>query len=121
MHTHVQHADGCDEQHGDVAGTDHATDCDFCALYAQFIPREALPVPSFSFRAPVTPLLTLLAQPRPKALCKGLVNGHRSEEHTSELQSLMRISYAVFCLKKKITKDNNKAIKHKHKNKNTKT
>src|SRR3546814_6538510 len=30
----------------------------------------------------------------------GLVPG-RSEEHTSELQSLMRISYAVFCLKKK--------------------
>src|SRR3546814_1274280 len=28
--------------------------------------------------------------------------GFRSEEHTSELQSLMRISYAVFCLKKKI-------------------
>src|SRR3546814_5139600 len=28
-------------------------------------------------------------------------NGERSEEHTSELQSLMRISYAVFCLKKK--------------------
>src|SRR3546814_9413667 len=35
--------------------------------------------------------------------------GARSEEHTSELQSLMRISYAVFCLKKK--KNNNK--KHK--------
>src|SRR3546814_10358850 len=32
----------------------------------------------------------------------GIVDGlHRSEEHTSELQSLMRISYAVFCLKKK--------------------
>src|SRR3546814_1143155 len=29
----------------------------------------------------------------------------RSEEHTSELQSLMRISYAVFCLKKKITNE----------------
>src|SRR3546814_2511607 len=29
--------------------------------------------------------------------------GERSEEHTSELQSLMRISYAVFCLKKKNT------------------
>src|SRR3546814_8210563 len=29
----------------------------------------------------------------------------RSEEHTSELQSLMRISYAVFCLKKKNTKN----------------
>src|SRR3546814_2251319 len=31
--------------------------------------------------------------------------GERSEEHTSELQSLMRISYAVFCLKKKKTAD----------------
>src|SRR3546814_4398373 len=30
-----------------------------------------------------------------------LVEGYRSEEHTSELQSLMRISYAAFCLKKK--------------------
>src|SRR3546814_2950461 len=30
-----------------------------------------------------------------------LASGNRSEEHTSELQSLMRISYAVFCLKKK--------------------
>src|SRR3546814_7838420 len=33
--------------------------------------------------------------------------GDRSEEHTSELQSLMRISYAVFCLKKKKTTTNN--------------
>src|SRR3546814_3104182 len=32
----------------------------------------------------------------------------RSEEHTSELQSLMRISYAVFCLKKKKKTQNNK-------------
>src|SRR3546814_2063878 len=40
------------------------------------------------------PTLTELAE-----LCKLSV---RSEEHTSELQSLMRISYAVFCLKKKI-------------------
>src|SRR3546814_7700297 len=39
--------------------------------------------------------------------------GARSEEHTSELQSLMRISYAVFCLKKQ-TK-NNKASTDKHK------
>src|SRR3546814_7459356 len=39
----------------------------------------------------------------------------RSEEHTSELQSLMRISYAVFCLKKKhynISTINNSQIKH---------
>src|SRR3546814_5761984 len=34
-----------------------------------------------------------------------VLEGDRSEEHTSELQSLMRISYAVFCLKKK-TKQN---------------
>src|SRR3546814_2940742 len=33
--------------------------------------------------------------------------GWRSEEHTSELQSLMRISYAVFCLKKKTQQQNN--------------
>src|SRR3546814_3977176 len=41
--------------------------------------------------------------PRPNAGC--FTKGNtviRSEEHTSELQSLMRISYAVFCLKKKI-------------------
>src|SRR3546814_4412650 len=36
----------------------------------------------------------------------------RSEEHTSELQSLMRISYAVFCLKKKNNKQVNHSIKH---------
>src|SRR3546814_10708219 len=35
----------------------------------------------------------------------------RSEEHTSELQSLMRIPYAVFCLKKKKTPANTKRIK----------
>src|SRR3546814_9957088 len=33
--------------------------------------------------------------------CCGAYRAMRSEEHTSELQSLMRISYAVFCLKKK--------------------
>src|SRR3546814_2082997 len=40
------------------------------------------------------------------AAIAGLGNQARSEEHTSELQSLMRISYAVFCLKKK-NKQNN--------------
>src|SRR3546814_8716674 len=38
----------------------------------------------------------------------------RSEEHTSELQSLMRISYAVFCLKKKTNQHNNKNNHQKH-------
>src|SRR3546814_5030606 len=36
----------------------------------------------------------------------------RSEEHTSELQSLMRISYAVFCLKKKIHHNNQPRQRH---------
>src|SRR3546814_7186989 len=44
-------------------------------------------------------------RPRSRGLSRRLPNrrtrGVRSEEHTSELQSLMRISYAVFCLKKK--------------------
>src|SRR3546814_6519128 len=43
-----------------------------------------------------------------RALLRGDVRSHeptRSEEHTSELQSLMRISYAVFCLTKKINRN----------------
>src|SRR3546814_9959991 len=36
----------------------------------------------------------------------------RSEEHTSELQSLMRTSYAVFCLKKKKSTQNNRKTTH---------
>src|SRR3546814_7958035 len=40
------------------------------------------------------------------------IAGNRSEEHTSELQSLMRISYAVFCLKKK-TKNYNLKYKQR--------
>src|SRR3546814_1387042 len=43
---------------------------------------------------------TAALQPRPET---SLTTNARSEEHTSELQSLMRISYAVFCLKKKTT------------------
>src|SRR3546814_3542660 len=43
---------------------------------------------------PVAPLDALLSVPL-------ALGRNRSEEHTSELQSLMRISYAVFCLKKK--------------------
>src|SRR3546814_9079790 len=45
------------------------------------------------------PLLAMMAVTLPLA---AWLFRNRSEEHTSELQSLMRISYAVFCLKKKI-------------------
>src|SRR3546814_4321047 len=44
-----------------------------------------------------------------------IIGTDRSEEHTSELQSLMRISYAVFCLKKKNTnKYNNTELTQSH-------
>src|SRR3546814_9913839 len=48
------------------------------------------------------------------------LNRFRSEEHTSELQSLMRISYAVFCLKKKKNKTQHQNKRQPHK-RNTKT
>src|SRR3546814_9486322 len=54
-------------------------------------PPRAWPLPSDS-----APLGTLTGK-----LTGGFALSTRSEEHTSELQSLMRISYAVFCLKKK--------------------
>src|SRR3546814_970672 len=40
------------------------------------------------------------------------LTGKRSEEHTSELQSLMRISYAVFCLKKKQENNTSDLLSH---------
>src|SRR3546814_1523151 len=47
--------------------------------------------------------------PQQTPIVINITKTRRSEEHTSELQSLMRISYAVFCLKKKKkTKKNNK-------------
>src|SRR3546814_10680367 len=46
-----------------------------------------------------------LRQSDARDLAGGTRSEVRSEEHTSELQSLMRISYAVFCLKKKTTKE----------------
>src|SRR3546814_10356215 len=45
--------------------------------------------------------------------------GKRSEEHTSELQSLMRISYAVFCLKKKQEKQQNRKMMRRNQYTNT--
>src|SRR3546814_7494502 len=47
--------------------------------------------------------------------------GTRSEEHTSELQSLMRISYAVFCLKKKTKRKHKPAINNYTNTKKTHT
>src|SRR3546814_5573573 len=57
-------------------------------------------------QSPPRPTLSLRTRESDAARLSDLQRhaGLRSEEHTSELQSLMRISYAVFCLKKKKTK-----------------
>src|SRR3546814_5133409 len=55
--------------------------------------------------------LTEPKTPEAARICREDLNeviASRSEEHTSELQSLMRISYAVFCLKKKTTNQDHK-------------
>src|SRR3546814_1727080 len=59
---------------------------------------EALPRLPSNLRSPAAAWSKPYARALPGA---SLYWGCRSEEHTSELQSLMRISYAVFCLKKK--------------------
>src|SRR3546814_2846453 len=62
---------------------------------------QAFPVPDVQAQ----PVATMDRKPRLITRLKDLFEDvARSEEHTSELQSLMRISYAVFCLKKKKTK-----------------
>src|SRR3546814_5971405 len=86
-------------------------------------PRRSHAMPLFRHRTALLLLSLLLACPAvlaadstPRAQVAGVAQ--RSEEHTSELQSLMRISYAVFCLKKKThtdTKDtNNYTHDHNH-------
>src|SRR3546814_2930927 len=67
--------------------------------------KKSMPAPaSIAINAQTSPALTTLAPSaaaQKRATERGTMNDSRSEEHTSELQSLMRISYAVFCLKKK--------------------
>src|SRR3546814_2449311 len=52
------------------------------------------------------------AKQRRDAIAADVYRAKRSEEHTSELQSLMRISYAVFCLKKKTIEKIHNKTKH---------
>src|SRR3546814_8177121 len=79
----------------ELAGSHAAPDCEQAA--------EPMPLPPAA--AACSPL-SLLAPCNdcpgtPARRCCLVLAASRSEEHTSELQSLMRISYAVFCLKKK--------------------
>src|SRR3546814_10772070 len=74
-----------------------------------------------AFCTPLTTSVLAIAAPGSKSfdhvpIGAKFATRSRSEEHTSELQSLMRISYAVFCLKKK-----NKKKKIQHNSKKTET
>src|SRR3546814_8013433 len=85
-----------------------------CVL-ARPLPKGQLVVARFlrprARRADLAEIVIIVIPTRRRRLARPLVTGlaadpadigkARSEEHTSELQSLMRISYAVFCLKKK--------------------
>src|SRR3546814_4709378 len=87
----------------------------FCLLYLhdslfQIEPPSQSDGPLSNWRFPLTSTnqAWMLLETQPRELGRRIIlRGHtndlrrRSEEHTSELQSLMRISYAVFCLKKK--------------------
>src|SRR3546814_5791796 len=80
-----------------------ATVCEFEAM-----PKVTVPEPSAVRRywplvLPPSSVSSLCVQPVSGLVAARVPAVLRSEEHTSELQSLMRISYAVFCLKKKNT------------------
>src|SRR3546814_8826614 len=80
-----------------VQRTDRAKKCDFCGVNRR---GKACFIEFIAFRQcfELDPVGSLNAHRHGVG-----VGGGRSEEHTSELQSLMRLSYAVFCLKKKKT------------------
>src|SRR3546814_2358283 len=85
------------------------TKCSFNEITATKSIEFRIPSTHTFKRAQLTRALLYYASTLLHKLCAGSVNFivesrsylSRSEEHTSELQSLMRISYAVFCLKKK--------------------
>src|SRR3546814_6021217 len=71
--------------------------------------KQKLAVPSSRALADFLPAITIKAKDFANEVTNMQIKQQdlrRSEEHTSELQSLMRISYAVFCLKKKHNKKN---------------
>src|SRR3546814_9237846 len=86
---HGAHGSGRDDRHA-IAGPNRALD----RQCRGFVPRPVHPW--------LSPAASCSSVTRNAAAASSIWSS-RSEEHTSELQSLMRISYAVFCLKKKNT------------------
>src|SRR3546814_7628408 len=72
---------------------------DLARVVAEFIAFDG---PAF-LEVMIDPMASVYPMVGPGQAYEQMITGERSEEHTSELQSLMRISYAVFCLKKKNT------------------
>src|SRR3546814_3932884 len=73
-------------------------------MTVKIAPGERIPIDTVARQLGIsqTPIREALSQLEAEKLVYKTTNvGYRSEEHTSELQSLMRISYAVFCFKKK--------------------
>src|SRR3546814_7819426 len=66
--------------------------------YGRIIPARAATVSQWVVKEPVGPVAAFTPWNFPVGQLVRKIAGARSEEHTSELQSLMRISYAVFCL-----------------------
>src|SRR3546814_8615585 len=73
-------------------------------MRVQCVLNAAAQVCRLRFFAPCWKVRDLHRKTAPGAAQPRRVEKYRSEEHTSELQSLMRISYAVFCLKKQINR-----------------
>src|SRR3546814_7519983 len=71
----------------------------YTTLFRSLPRASGRPSPTSSYRRSLASRLGLPEMQQARVI--RLIIGGRSEEHTSELQSLMRISYAVFCLKKK--------------------
>src|SRR3546814_5422621 len=82
-------------------------------IVAQRLPVVISSAPQAGATAPAA-LAGTLVQITAEQLSGFVYVNLRSEEHTSELQSLMRISYAVFCLKKKTTTQQIQKTDYKH-------
>src|SRR3546814_8211204 len=94
---------GRGRSHGLVGRCWHGRRCGATGMLAARFPSSIEGKGSVARHIPPQPRLTaaFCGETRVKLTLTAFVYKNRSEEHTSELQSLMRISYAVFCLNKK--------------------
>src|SRR3546814_8610976 len=95
----------------------------YTTLFRSMLQRAIAQTPESFARAGSAYALLPISVPgafHPKVSIRLGSDAGRSEEHTSELQSLMRISYAVFCLKKKKTHKNTCKTRNNYRNTKTK-